>query len=328
MGPVFIAGCGRSGTSYLRTIVDAHPDIFIPSESLFIPDYLRFGRFVPARLLRWLFFHEPQLLCWYDGGAFEADGIEQTIAVVHEKAASKWGANVWGQKTPRFIRHVNLLNVAFPGIRWLLIHRDPRGVAASMKRSDQHTCSVVRACRRWLNDNRMIIDMRRSGTSPSNVLLVGFEELILDYDEMLEKIFSFLSLEPIDRKEVNRLGRPVFFKRSRFRINTVRGDLTPDPGIIDKWREVLTPREIEYIERTCAEEMKILGYEPVSGGDTTPGTLFVTGSLKDIAIPLRYMVKWPEYLCFTMLRTLIMRFFAMWHSIWRSKKDHKFGRVE
>lgn len=317
MGPVFIAGCGRSGTSYLRTIVDAHPDVFIPSESLFIPDYLRFGRFVPERLLRWLLFHEPQLLCWYDYGAFETDSIEQTIAAIHKKAAGKCGARIWGQKTPRFIRHVGLLNKAFPGIRWLLIHRDPRGVAASMKRSDQHTYSVVRACRRWLNDNRMIIDIHRDGTSPSNLLPVRFEELILNYDEMLEKIFSFLSLDPINRDDVNRLGRPVFFKRSRFRINTVRGDLTPDPEIIDKWREVLTPREIRYVEQTCAREMNILGYKPVSNDDITPGTLFVMTSLKDLTIPLRYILKWPEYLYFTALRTLIMRFFAMWHSIWR-----------
>jgi len=323
MGPVFIAGCGRSGTSYLRTIVDAHPDVFIPSESLFIPDYLRFGRFVPERLLRWLFFHEPQLKCWYEGGSFEGEGIERTIAIVHEKAASKWGATVWGQKTPRFIRHMSLLNRTFPGIRWLLIHRDPRGVAASMKRSEQHTYSVARACRRWLNDNRMIVDFRRSGTSPSNVLLVGFEELVLNYDEMLVKIFSFLSLEPIGRDGVNRLGQPVFFKRSRFRINTVRGDLTPDPGIIEKWREVLTPSEIAYVEQTCAEEMKILGYEPVSDGDTTPGSLCVKGSLKDIAIPFRYVLNWPEYLYFTVLRTLIMRFFALWHSTGRSKDDQR-----
>lgn len=317
MGPIFIAGCGRSGTSYLRTIVDAHPDVFIPSESLFIPDYLRFGRFVPERILRWLFFREPQLLCWYNGGPFEADSIEQTITTVHEKAAGICGANIWGQKTPRFIRHVSLLNRAFPGIRWLLIHRDPRGVSASMKRSDQHTYSVVRACRRWRNDNRMIIDILKDGTSQSNVLLVRFEELILDYDEMLEKIFTFLSLEPINRDDVNLLGRPVFFSRSRFRINTVRGNLTPDPGIIDKWREVLTPREIRYIEHTCTKEMKILGYEPVPDDDTAPDTLFVIGSLKDLTIPFRYILKWPEYLCFTALRMLIMRFFATWYSIWR-----------
>ncbi len=321
MGPVFIAGCGRSGTSYLRTIVDAHPDVFIPSESLFIPDYLRFGRFVPEHLLRWLFFHEPQLLCWYDGGAFEADSIERTIEIVHEKAAGKGGASVWGQKTPRFIRHMNLLNRAFPGIRWLLIHRDPRGVASSMKRSSQHTSSVVRACRRWLNDNRMIIDIRRDGISPSNILLISFEELILNYDEMLDKIFSFLSLEPIDRDEVNRLGRPVFFKRSRFRINTVRGNLTPDPGIIDKWREVLTPQEIRYVEQTCAGEMKILGYKPVSDDDTTPGTCFVLSGLKDLTIPIQYILKWPEYVYYTMLRTLSMRFFAMWHSFLQTTDD-------
>ncbi len=317
MGPIFIAGCGRSGTSYLRTIVDAHPDVFIPSESLFIPDYLRFGRFVPERLLKWLFFHEPQLLCWYDDGALITDSIEQTIAAVHEKAAGKYGAKVWGQKTPRFIRHVSLMNKAFPGIRWLLIYRDPRGVAASMKRSDQHTYSVARACRRWLNDNRMIMDIRQDGTIPSNVFLVGFEELILNYDEMLERIFSFLSLEPINSDDVNRLGRPVFFKRSRFRINTIRGNLTPDPRIIDKWREVLTPLEIRYVEQTCAREMEILGYETVPDDDTAPGTLFFMEGLKDLIIPLRYILKWPEYLYFTALRTLIMRFFAIWYSICR-----------
>ncbi|MCA9889387.1 MAG: sulfotransferase, partial [Anaerolineae bacterium] len=39
--PFFIVGCGRSGTTLLRRMVDAHPLLAVPVESLFMIDYLR-----------------------------------------------------------------------------------------------------------------------------------------------------------------------------------------------------------------------------------------------------------------------------------------------
>lgn len=308
MNPVFIAGCGRSGTSYLRTIVDAHPEFFIPSESLFLADYLRWGDSLPKPLLSWLFFREPQLLCWYERGPFPFENIRSAIRITHEVEAEAHGARCWGQKTPRFINHMALFDAAFPGIRWLLIYRDPRGVAASMKASRQHTYSVTKACRRWKRDNQPILKLLRGEKLASRVLLIKFEDLVLDYEKTLKAVFGYLGVAPIDGGEVNDRGRPVFFKRSRFAMNTTRGDLTPDPAIIDNWRKVLSPTEIAYIEGACAQEMQIMGYSPVAEG-RAPGSVRLQ-AFKDADIVFQYLRKWPEYLFMTALRKALFGFFS------------------
>lgn len=307
--PVFIAGCGRSGTSYLRTIVDAHPDFFIPSESLFLVDYLRWGDALPKPLLSWLFFREPQLLCWYEGGPFRFDDAASAIGKIHEIEAQAHGARHWGQKTPRFINHMALFNAAFPGIRWLLIYRDPRGVAASMKDSKQHTYSLAKACHRWKRDNRAVLTLLRGETQDSQVLLVKFEDLVLEFEKTLSKVFDFLGVEAIDGDAINAHGRPVFFNRSRFSMNTTRGGLTPDPAIVDSWRTRLKPAEIAYIEGACAEEMRALGYRPVAA------TRLVRGAglqvFRDAGILFRYLRNWPEYLFVTALRKALFGVFSV-----------------
>jgi hypothetical protein len=316
---VFVAGCGRSGTSYLRTVLDAHPDVFIPSESLFLTDYLKYGRYVPKRLLQWLFFHEPQLGCWYEKGAFPIEDVRTAIARVHEIAARDEGARIWGQKTPRFVRHMGLFNHHFEGIKWLLIYRDPRAVAASMLDSGQHTYSVMHACRRWKNDNREIVRMLRRNRTLPDVMLIKYEDLILNYGPMLESIFRFLSLDPIDRDEVNRRGRPVFFKRSRFKPNTIREDLNPDPRVVDSWRKRLVPAEIQYIEEACGQEMRIMGYEPVAAPGARRRKRFLVERMKDVSILFQYGLKWPEYLIITAIRTIILRTCWLCHGLFGAR---------
>jgi hypothetical protein len=314
--PVFIAGCGRSGTSYLRTVVAAHPDVFIPSESLFISDYLKFRNCVPHFILRRLLFREPQLLCWYEGDSFNFNSVHEAVRRLHEIQAEREGAIIWGQKTPRFVRHLDMFNSSFPGMKWILIHRDPRGVYASMLRSGQHTYSVKRACRRWLRDNSIIIDLLEGKRNCENVLVLSFSELVLDFESTLTRIFEFLSLEPISKEEVNRLGKPVFFKRSRFRINTVRGSLEPDPSIIHSWKKYLSKREIGYIESRCAREMGILGYRTsLKKEEEKKGLLPDFKGLLDLTIPFRYLIRWPEYLFFSAFRFSLFRLFSLFHRV-------------
>ena len=39
--PLFVVGCGRSGSTMLRLMLDAHPDLAVPGESHFIPQLRR-----------------------------------------------------------------------------------------------------------------------------------------------------------------------------------------------------------------------------------------------------------------------------------------------
>ena len=57
--PFFIVGCGRSGTSLLREMLNSHSKLAVPLESLFIIDYLRAGSRMPLPEMLGLLFREP-----------------------------------------------------------------------------------------------------------------------------------------------------------------------------------------------------------------------------------------------------------------------------
>jgi hypothetical protein len=322
--PIFIAGCSRSGTTYLKTLIDTHPDIFIPTESLFIVDYLKYGDNVPTSWLRWFFFREPQLKAWYSGGAFVFKEITQAIRRVHEYSASEYDAVIWGQKTPRFIRHMNLIEEKLGRMKWILIFRDPRAVVASMLKSKRHTYSVIRACNRWLRDNQPIMKWHSTSSPHTNVLLIKYEELICSYDKTLENIFHFLKLDPIDLNSIEQNARVTSFSGSKFQVNAVRGGLRPQKHAIDKWESILNENEIAYIEHRCASEMNVLGYEPSLSPSYSldsrwrRSVLYVNDlilKLKDVAIMVEYLMRWPEYLLHTGLRKLAFLCFSVLHKI-------------
>lgn len=310
--PVFIAGCGRSGTSLLRTLIDAHPDVYIPSESLFIPDYLRHGDRLPRRLLRFLLFHEPQLRCWYEGPPELGSNTAVTIEQAHRIMAGRRGASLWGQKTPRFVRCRELLDACLGPLRWILLYRDPRGVCASMRLSGQHTHSVSRACTRWQRDNREIVELVSDpARCPDNVLLVKYEELIQRYEDTLARVFRFLGLPPVSIDQLVENARPVFFPGSGFEINTVRDGVLPDPRRIEDWQSVLRPAEIAYIESACALEMEVLGYPRLASG--TNGGFALADALRklqDVRVIYRYLRYWPTYPLYTLLRKAVLAGFG------------------
>ena len=308
--PVLIAGCGRSGTSYLKSLLDGHPDLFIPTESLFLADYLQWGDALPRSLRRFLFFHEPQLRCWYKGPSVFVEHFAGAIRTIHELAAAQQGARQWGQKTPRFIRHFALFNRAFPGAKWLLVYRDPRAVVASMLRSKRHTYSTRAAIRRWRADNALIVDLIKRGQPEPDVMLVRYEDLVTDGELLIERIQDFLGLQPLPLCELVSRGRIEAQERSGFKNNAIRGGLTPDPNRLEAWQQLLTADDVAEIEAACVEEMDLLGYLRISAA---PGRArgIDPRRLTDVRIIFEYLRFWPRYLVYTAIRRGLLRTFAL-----------------
>jgi len=309
--PVILCGCGRSGTTYVKSVLDAHPKLFIPTESLFLMDYLRYERHVPSRLLSWFFFKEPQLRSWYSGPCFRIRTVREAIIRVHMDMAKKRGATRWGQKTPRFIRSMNLVNRTFQGTQWILIYRDPRAVTASMLKSKRHTYSVSRACARWNRDNRTIIELVKDSSSRENIFILKYEDVIAHFSDVLVDLFQFLGLHALNIHEVLQFGSTPGFKGSKFEVNAVREGLAPQKEIMNHWKRVLTEEQIRKIEILCASGMKALGYDfffPQSNAVRTLKKAKDWTGLKDVLILFEYLKKWPSYLLCTFLRKMCFLF--------------------
>ena len=315
--PVFIAGCGRSGTTYLRAIVAAHPDVFIPTESLFIATYLTRGHLLPEALRTWLFNREPQLRSWYHGPPLSTRDVAATVREAHLHAAKLEGRSTWGQKTPRFVRHIDVFRRAWPGARFILIYRDPRAVAASMINSPRHPYDVHWSSRRWVRDNEPVAKHLRD--PKPDVMLVKYEDLIQRFDEHLPRLFEFINLSPLPRDEVMRQGKVAQFTIGGFDVaaNNVRDGLEPQPRTIDAWKNSLSEGQCRAVERICMPLMRELGYEPLSPGPTglklrtmEPVRLKLD-RLKNLAVLWQYVRYWPAYLLHTILRTVAIKAFGL-----------------
>src|SRR5512145_2065807 len=131
--PVLVLGVRRSGTTLLRVMLDRNPELAVPDESYFVPQLAdrHRGRIdVDAFVddLRRL----PTLREWdvpagevrarLRPGATLGDGI----AAVYEVYAGRHGKARWGDKTPMYMEHLDLLERLFPEARYVHLVRDGR----------------------------------------------------------------------------------------------------------------------------------------------------------------------------------------------------------
>jgi hypothetical protein len=136
LGPVFVVGMWRSGTSLLYALLNKHPQIAIMYEAdLFL---LRPIFWIPRAgkrwRSRWEFWNRAQQR---HGIAFdEAPLNPYRVQTAMEKAcrefADRKGAQIWGEKSPNYYDCMTRLAGIFTHARFIVIHRDPAGVCRSV----------------------------------------------------------------------------------------------------------------------------------------------------------------------------------------------------
>lgn len=151
--PIFVVGCGHSGTSILLAILAEHSKIYaIPFES-------SLGYKQP---------HETSRLL---------------------KNFDKWtiaeGKSRWIEKTPRHIRCIDKLWELCPEAKILLILRDGRDVACSIQ---DRTGSLETGIERWVNDNRA----GQMFWHHPNVHVLKYEDIIENFEGTIHGVLDFL----------------------------------------------------------------------------------------------------------------------------------------
>lgn len=266
--PFFIVGCGRSGTSLLRGILNNHPSLAIPLESLFIADYLRVADRIPLEQLKALLLREPELVEW--GIEVQAEqvrdyaSIEDVIARVHEIYAHENGKSKWGQKTPRLVRHHELLRAHFPQIKFIHMVRDPRAVVSSLVRSDVHRSTVWHATKRWIRDVEAGLKLEQR--YEEGVLRVRYEDMVMDPEAELQQILEFLLVDPVATLPEQNHENPEYSKFYESIHSNLSKDISPD--FVDLWKRHLSEEEVREVESMVGWLPQKLGYS--FGSDAPP----------------------------------------------------------
>jgi hypothetical protein len=293
----FIVGVNRSGTTLLRLMLDAHPDLAIPPETHFLPELIRRANHGNTRLriIRSLTAH-PR---WGDFGVDPKDLRKRTREIkplsatavaraFYELYAESQGKPRWGDKTPRYMRSMPRIARALPEARFVHIIRDGRDVAISQaERSlEERDTPVEEAAERWA---RRIEAAREAGREMDVYMEVRYEDLVAEPEATLRKVCEFVEL-PFDagmldyhRRAADRLAemdRDLAGAEGPVRLADERlagHALTTEPPTTERcgrWRTEMTPDEIARFDAAAGGLLEQLGYErsgdPAARKEMTP----------------------------------------------------------
>jgi hypothetical protein len=269
----FIVARGRSGTTLLRAMLNAHPDMAVPPESHFVVPMLRRRRRLEARghlliddfvadlsgrygFRRWgLDVRDVEGRLRSSGSLTLPDAIREVFGVF----AERHGKGRYAEKTPINVLHIPLLARTFSEARFVHVIRDGRDVALSYLDADFGSGSIPEAALYW---RRFVRKGMRSGARllPDRYLEVRYEHLVAEPETVLRSVCEFLDLgfHPVMLRYHERaddLLRTTSHSEHHSRIA-----LPPTQGLRN-WRREMDPDALAMFEAIAGDLLDELGYE-------------------------------------------------------------------
>lgn len=273
--PVFIVGIGRSGTSLLQSMLNAHPEISFIPETHYFRKYLinnkrkeRIENSGPAtfanRLIKDIHFSraeiEPAFFLQPYIEKSEQFKLENSFVRLLTLYSDKKNAQIIGDKDPRNIDFLYELHQYFPKAFLINIIRDPRDVVLSRTKATwsshrpywihaliynaQYRRGRIKA--RTLKGNRyieikyesLIKDPAKELTSLCNKIKVPYNPQMLNFRESSKELVSNTELS--------------------WKKETLGPLLTNN---YEKWKKGLSPWQVIVIERINSLTFRIEGYK-------------------------------------------------------------------
>lgn len=260
----FIVGCGRSGTTLLKSMLDAHPGVFVPAETFFFSGIRR--RFPGGESAPWQ--AKLDYICsrWWmrDAGLTQAavraqleaaqpDWAALFVATMAALAAGKDYAAI-GEKTPAHVADAQELLELFPACKIVQIVRDPRAVLASYRGVKVGTNEAVAVAREW----KAAMQAHQGLAKHDRYLLIRYEDLVTKPDQTLAQVCQHLGLQ-FDPAMLafHKRDRPGYAAEQAHHAATQRPIFRTS---IDAWKGKLPDRQWAILEHLLAKEMPEMGY--------------------------------------------------------------------
>lgn len=299
-GPVFIAGPDRSGTTLLYALLASHPNLsMVRRTNMWRYFHRRYGDLsVPANLERALsdmvrYRRMRHLRPDPDRIRDEFLRREPTygslFALFHEHNAERMGKASWGDKSLHTEHYADRVFAEFPDGRIIHVVRDPRDRYASVrKRYGRDLSRVGAATGRWLQSTR--VGLRNRARYADRYLLLRYEDVARAPESTMRAVCAFVGL-PFSPEMFSMAGVPEL--RERGGNNSSFGDL--DPGTISsravgRFRRVLLPEEVAFIELFARREMEVLGYR--REGRRLSGIGRIRFWTRDLPVHMVRMIGW------------------------------------
>jgi protein-tyrosine sulfotransferase len=243
--PIVIGGCGSSGTTLVRRMLNRHPAISCGPESTVFLDRIT----GPDELAARMGFVPSEIEGWQRGSRSQAEFIDRFQAACLSRARKR----VWADKTPENIRRLDFVWRHFPRARFVHVFRDGRDVACSLRRQDWmkprergSADAIARCAAYWVER----VSLRHAGTGDPRYAEVRYEDLVRDPAATLRSLLAFLELDWSDR---------VLTSDAKSHSDPAAGPAFASS--VGRWRTELSEPEIATVKSIAGELLIELGYE-------------------------------------------------------------------
>lgn len=241
--PIIIGGCGRSGTTLLRVMLDCHAEVMCgPESSILTGDYSlrRVASYYDERPMRLAV--ERQIL-----------PPRQFVSSFFHRQARKAGKSRWAEKTPSNVRHLPRIFGMFPEAQFVHVIRDGRDVACSLRNHPPGETNPITVCiARWIVDVHAGLRWR----DDPRYTEVYYEDLVDDPERELRRLLGFLDV-PWDAAVLRHSERDHDVTRFAAAANAAEPISDASVG---RWRRDLPARELQAVEAVAADLLSDLGY--------------------------------------------------------------------
>jgi hypothetical protein len=275
----FIVGVGRSGTTLLRLMLDAHPEVAIPTETHFLsalppaPTREEFLRIV-TEADTWpnLVLDKTEFVAAVT--ALEPFSATAGLRCFFRSYAALFGKPRWGDKTPIYRTAMTAIQAMLPEARFIHIIRDGRDAALSYRGlwfgpGDD----IAVQARFWVDQ---IAAARAQAPALPHYREVRFEDLVAAPEPSLRGLCDYLALRfdpamlDYHRHAADRLAE---FRQVFGPPNVALPDLDgflaihsltrhpPDAGRIGRWRSEMPEADQRRYEAIAGPLLRELGYE-------------------------------------------------------------------
>lgn len=268
---IFVVGINGSGTTMLADALGKHPDLYMfPPETRILPYLIErypnsilrdlLARRALARALgqskafwQWNnnrpFLLSDEVLAPLSDFASIADAMYSHFARME-------GKQRWGDKTPMYLQHIDILAQTFPDARFIHIYRDGRDSAQSFHRRWKQ--APARTIFRW---KKAVALGREQGQrlGSTRYLELRYEELTADPESWMRRICTFADL----------VFHPAVLSSSMHHMDeairqVAQGRIVQNSS---KWCTYFTADQIDELEQIAGKVLFSLGYTVKLQGD-------------------------------------------------------------
>ena len=276
-GPIFVVGCGRSGTTLLRLMLTAHPNIGIPPEGTFmlglIGRYYRNGGALSESVESFCseVFRSDRLSEWN----LDRDKVLQRLRSVKYKSYANLVDAVyreylasldeqkqrWGDKNIDYVLEIPKIFALFPNAKIIHMIRDGRDIAISYRRLPFGPSNVFSTAMFW---RRRTLTGRRYGRSagPKRYCEVKYEDLVSRPEQECRRICRFISedfsLQMLRHHEYNKAKELVPRHRLAWHGHTLEPVTTSRMG---QWKHEMCECDRAIFECLAGSVLQEFGYE-------------------------------------------------------------------